>query len=178
MKCAACQTENNYNANFCKACGTAFTQAQKDEACSKTWIGKLNQIEDTISWLKLEKITGNPVFRALVLVVLIGMCIFNLLFKGNMSIILPSEDYQVTYIKNEKSYTLTTDLDVINLQLNLKQNVQLIVISTMLNNEVLDEKSYTLDDLISLEKAEDIYYIINIIYENKVDSATLYINKK
>lgn len=178
MKCAVCQTENNYNANFCKSCGTAFTQAQKDESYNNTWMGKLDQIENTISWLKLEKITGNPIFRALVLVVLIGLCVFNLLFRGNVSIILPSEQYQVTYIAKEKTYILNTDLDVIQLELNLKQTPQLIIVSTMSNDEILDETSYTLTDSISLVKDEDIYYILNLVYENTVESVNLHINEK
>ena len=164
MKCSCCSTENNYNANYCKACGTAFSQNQKEESLKKTWIGKLNQVEDLLKWIKLDKITGHPITKGAVLLILLGTCLFNIFFKTNDFIIQETSEYQLQYNIEKNEYYLFTDLSQISLQLKLKENAKTITIKTVKDNEQIEETTYSLTDSISLVNEENTVYVIHISY--------------
>ena len=174
MKCTVCQTENNYNANYCKVCGSAFTEKQKEDALNQTWIGKLNRIEDTISWLKLDKITGHPIFRILVLVCLALMLLSNVFFKNDDLILLPTEEYQVQYNAKENEYVLITDYNAVSLKLSLKQEPESIdIIAIDSNDVVIEDYSFQFTDSITLTNQKEISYIICIIYPDSNESFTV-----
>lgn len=173
MKCTVCQTENNYNANYCKSCGSAFSEKQKEDALNKTWIGKLNQFENLISWLKLDKITGHPVFRILVLVCLSLMLLSNVLFK-NDTLLLPTEEYKVSYNAKANEYVLLTDLDSISLKLSLKQEPDSIEITALdTDGAMIETNSYAITDSILLTNQKEVSYIIHIIYPNSTETCTV-----
>ena len=46
MKCKNCNTDNLLKANYCKHCGTAFTQQEKDDARKASVVGRLEQAEE------------------------------------------------------------------------------------------------------------------------------------
>ena len=46
MKCTNCNTENLRKANYCKNCGQAFTQQEKDEARRRSVVGRLEKAEE------------------------------------------------------------------------------------------------------------------------------------
>ncbi len=175
MSC--CSTENNYNANYCKACGAAFSQKQKEEALKKTWIGKLNQIEDFIKWINLDKITGHPITKGAVLLVLLGTCVFNLFFKSDEFIIQETHEYQVQYNIEENEYYLFTNLSQINLQLKIKENAETITIQTYRENTFIEENTYSFNDSISLVNEENTAYFINISYPDDSDQFSVVLYK-
>ena len=96
MICKNCNSENLLKADYCRSCGSPFTQEEKEAARSKTLVGVLEKAEDLkdkadkiSDILSLKFITDN-VFVRLALLVL--PFIFTMLTTGGakgMGIFLP-----------------------------------------------------------------------------------------
>ena len=75
MKCKNCNTDNLLKANYCKHCGTAFTQQEKDDARKASVVGRLEQAEelkgkaDRISDILSMKFITDNIFVRIALIV-------------------------------------------------------------------------------------------------------------
>ena len=58
MICKNCQTKNIKKAQFCRHCGEAFTDEQRQEAYDRTIFGKIEKLEKWKGYVTLDFITG------------------------------------------------------------------------------------------------------------------------
>ena len=161
MKCKNCKTENILKADYCKACGSPFTQEEKDKAYNRTLFGIIDKIGDLKSYITLDFITGNRWFK---IVSLIGLILYSFLvlkINGNQLRILDSRDYDIEYNKTTKEYYLITDEKQIGLELYIPEkaeNIQVVTVDS--NDKVVNTASYKTTDQVTITYSTDKHYIV------------------
>lgn len=179
MKCIKCETKNITKAKYCKNCAYKFSKEEQKVARRKTFIGKIEILENAYEVCTLKKFTGHILFKiaSLLLVLFIGIsCWIN---DGIDLKLLDSENYDIEYNVNEKEYYLMTSDDKVLLNLYIPNRTEDIIITHYdVNNEKLEEEQYAPKDEIILEAKEKDYYVlkINSLCDDK-DSFKFYVLK-
>ena len=96
MKCLKCGYENPITAEYCHMCGTEFTEQQRQEAYDKTIYGKLDRLENLKGWADLSNITGNIIFRLIIIAGLAAMAFYNVTRNGTHLSIAKSSQYTLS----------------------------------------------------------------------------------
>ena len=176
MKCSKCGHKNLYQANFCEKCGSAFDDAYKEKAYSKTIYGIINKIEEIYSWLTLDVILGNKFVKIFLLVSLLFAVGNKVSENGNEFIIKDEKGYYVQYNQtNDEYYIVSKDYEV-NLALYIPKKVEnLIVNEYNMEHTLINSTTYTVEDAITLLNEQDRYYNIQANYENASDNLTVFV---
>ncbi len=166
MRCTRCGRDNPLSARFCAGCGAPFSEEERKAAYDRTIYGKLDRLKEAKSWITLEKITSNPLFRIRLLAVIILLGVMNGRNKGNVMRPLESEDYKVYYNRTSDDWFLSTEMDRVNVGIYLPGKPEGVTVKTIdRDSALLDEKEYSLSDDILLEKDEDNIYILEGRYD-------------
>lgn len=177
MKCIKCETKNITKANYCKNCAYEFSKEEQKAARRKTFIGKIEILENAYKVCTLKKFTGHILVKigSLLLVLFIGIsCWIN---DGLNLKFLDSDAYDIKYNTEEEEYYLITSNDKVLLNLYIPNRTEEILITHYdENDEKLEEDKYAPKDEIVLETKEKEYYVLNITYlHDKKDSFKLYV---
>ena len=86
MICQQCGKKNITKAQYCGSCGTAFSEEQRKKAYNRTIFGVIEKVEELKGYATLEAVTGHPVFRIAVLVLIWWRVCY---WDGPTAIILP-----------------------------------------------------------------------------------------
>jgi len=177
MKCIKCGTKNITKANYCKHCAYKFSKEEQKAARRKTFIGKIEILENAYKVCTLKKFTGHILFKiaSLLIVLFIGISYW---IKDGLDLkFLDSDDYSIEYNTLEKEYYLMTANDKVLLNLYIPNRTEKIMIMHYDENDnKLEEKKYAPKDEIILETKEKEYYVLNINYlHNDKDSFKLYV---
>ena len=161
MTCRECGHENLIKARYCSSCGTMFTEEERKAAWDATFWGKLDRLKEAKQWITLEKVTGNWIFRILVLAAIV---VFGLIAggsKGSSMMILESDDYAVRYNAELGEYYVFTEKDEVDLNLYLPGKPEGVkVTSVTLDSDELSEREYAVGDTITLERSAEVMYRI------------------
>lgn len=162
MKCSKCKCKNIIGANYCKKCGEKFSEEEKKGARRKTWVGKLELLEEAYAWCTLSKITGHIAFKIVSLLVVIFFGVYLLMSTGNQVKILASEHYKIQYNTKEQEYYLLVDDDKTNLSLYVPNTVSSLVISEfdVDNVEVSNMKYVNGEEVVLTINNSDEYYLL------------------
>ena len=184
MKCTNCNTENLRKANYCKNCGQAFTQREKDAAHSQSVVGKLEKVEEVKGKadkvkdiLSLSFITDN-VWVRLALIVL--PFVFSLVVGGGAKggdtmKIRDNGQYDVYYNTTTQEYFVEIDSGSVNLSLYVPKGTQQInVYFKESTGYEYQSGSYGLEDAITVNENTNGYYIIEAVMENGTQAITMY----
>lgn len=104
MKCEKCGQKNIKKAYYCKKCGEPFTEKERKKAEYKGFIGFIKRIEKWYNTCTLKVITDSLIFKMLLIILLLGIGIYNFTKTGNDLKINEDSSYQVTYNTKEKEY--------------------------------------------------------------------------
>lgn len=184
MKCTNCNTENLRKANYCKNCGQAFTQREKDAAHSQSVVGKLEKVEEVKGKadkvkdiLSLSFITDN-VWVRLALIVL--PFVFSLVVGGGAKggdtmKIRDNGQYDVYYNTTTQEYFVEIDSGSVNLSLYVPKGTQQInVYFKESAGYEYQSGSYGLEDAITVNENTNGYYTIEAVMENGTQTITMY----
>ena len=97
MKCVSCGSENQIKADYCKFCGEKFSEDTKKAAYGKTVYGRIDRFLEMKSWITLGKITGNPIVRILIILLLAVLVFVNIRANGSSLTIKDKSDYDLAY---------------------------------------------------------------------------------
>lgn len=177
MKCIKCETTNINKANYCKSCGYHFSKEEQEAAKSKTFVGKLEKLEDWYKKCTLKFITGHIAFKivSLLIVLIIGLSFF---FRfGSSFKILESDEYTIKYNANLNEYYLLTNNDQISLNLYKPNRLKALQIihQDLVNNETTTIEYHDGIDIILNVNGEYDEYILNGTYDKTNESIKLYV---
>lgn len=184
MKCTNCNTENLRKANYCKNCGQAFTQREKDAAHKQSVVGKLEKAEEVKGKadkvkdiLSLSFITDN-VWVRLALIVL--PFVFSLVIGGGAKggdtmKIRDNGQYDVYYNTTTQEYFVEIDSGSVNLSLYVPKGTQQINVYFKESTDYeYQSGSYGLEDAIVVNENTNGYYTIEAVMENGTQTITMY----
>ena len=160
MICKNCQTKNITKAQYCRHCGTAFTDEQRQEAYDRTIFGKIDKLEKWKGYITLDFITGHPIFKT---VVLVAILVWGLLLgrtNGNRMLVMESDAYQVQQHVVSGEYYVLTEQDGVSVSLYLPRQARSILLQAVVGYDVVEEQSFSPEEWPFLKSgAADFYYI-------------------
>lgn len=183
MKCSKCGCENLLKANYCCACGNAFTDEEKKSAREKALIGKVEKAEelkekvDKISdFLSMKFITDNIFVRiALIVVPFILSFVLSGGESGNTMKILESSEYEIYYNTTTMEYFIQMDGNSVDLMLYVPKSTETInIYFTNSSGYQYQQGSYSTNDAISVNENSDGYYTIEAIIGDETQSIKMY----
>lgn len=184
MKCTNCNTENLRKANYCKNCGQAFTQREKDAAHSQSVVGKLEKVEEVKGKadkvkdiLSLSFITDNVWVRlALIVIPFVFSLVVGGGAKGGDTMkIRDNGQYDVYYNTTTQEYFVEIDSGSVNLSLYVPKGTQQInVYFKESTGYEYQSGSYGLEDAITVNENTNGYYTIEAVMENGTQAITMY----
>jgi hypothetical protein len=184
MKCTNCNTENLRKANYCKNCGQAFTQREKDAAHSQSVVGKLEKVEEVKGKadkvkdiLSLSFITDNVWVRiALIVIPFVFSLVVGGGAKGGDTMkIRDNGQYDVYYNTTTQEYFVEIDSGSVNLSLYVPNGTQQInVYFKESTGYEYQYGSYGLEDAITVNENTNGYYTIEAVMENGTQAITMY----
>lgn len=178
MICKNCQTKNITKAQFCRHCGSAFTEQQRQEAYDRTIFGTVEKMEKWKGYLTLEVITGHPVFKTAVLVLILIWGLFLGRTNGNQMLILENEAYQVQQHAETGEYYVITGQDAVSLSLYLPRQTEQVTLLAMAEDQVIQEQTFAAEEQPVLEADAAEYYSIVADYGKKTETITVYLIKE
>lgn len=184
MKCTNCNTENLMKANYCKNCGQAFTQQEKDAARKTSVVGKLEKAEEVKGKadkigdiLSMKFITDNIFVRIAIIVApfILSLVIGGGSSSGNTMKIRDSGEYDVYYNTTTQEYFVEMDGSSVNLMLYVPKDTQQInVYFTESGGYEYQSGSYSVEDAITVNENSNGYYTIEAVMENDTQTVRMY----
>lgn len=175
MICNECQTKNITKAQFCSHCGNAFTDVERQQAYDKTIFGILDKLEEWKGYATLEFITGHPIFKTAVLVLILLWGLWLGRTNGNDMIILEGDTYRVQQNTENGDFYILTEDNQIPLNLYLPQQAQALQLQMVENDAVIYETSFTVEDEIHLDSTDQAHYLITANYGSYSEQITIYV---
>ena len=174
MKCLKCGYENPITAEYCHMCGTEFTEQQRQEAYDKTIYGKLDRLENLKGWADLSNITGNIIFRLIIIAGLAAMAFYNVTRNGTHLSIAESSQY--TLSRNGEEFYVTTDLDTVSLITYLPKEAETITVHQIENGLPKQVITQAPSEPITVTKTDTGYYTIRADYtDEKWEQLTVFV---
>lgn len=179
MKCKKCKTNNITKAIYCKKCGNEFLEDERKKARRKTFIGKIERIEDIYNTITLSKITSHILFKIFTILIVLGIGIYFWISNGISLKLLNSEYYDIKYYEKEHEYYLVTEFNEVTLNLYIPNRLQNInIIHYNKDGQKIEENTYLKDEEIILYVSNEDYYVIDSLYlKNKKEEIKLYVLK-
>ena len=177
MVCSNCGMNNVMKARYCRDCGTPFSEEKRQEVYNDSIWGKLDKLLKFKDILDLSIITGNPIFRAvviIVLLVLVGIRIYNngahLRFEG-------SSDYEIQYNEELNEYYLLTSLDAVEVDFYVPRQAEEVTLWTYTATaDPTPELILETGSVITLLPSDDIaYYVVEAGYEQGSEELKFYL---
>lgn len=178
MKCIKCKTNNINKANYCKNCAYKFSEKEQKIAKRKTFIGKIEMIEDFYNVCSLKVVTDHILFKIATIILVLGIGIYFWITNGTNLNLLESDNYKIQYNEKKSEYYLIGKEEEIPLDLYVPEKSKEIIVKHYdKDNNIINEDKYSKTDNITLEiNSNKDYYVIESIYENNnLDQIKLYV---
>ena len=175
MICRNCRKRNIIKAQFCRNCGSAFTDAERQKAYDGTIFGKIDKLEKWKGYITLDPIIGHPIFKTAVLVLIL---IWGLLLgrtNGDKMLILESEAYRVQQHTTTGTYYILTEEDSVSVSLYLPRQADTVQLQAIVDGQVIQEQSFTAEEQPRLECGAVEYYYIPANYGDDTERITVYL---
>ncbi len=171
MNCKNCNHKNIISASYCVNCGAPFTKEEKENAYNKTIYGKIEKLEELKGYITLEAITGHPVFRIaiIVLILIVGLLVGRP--HGNNMAIMENEAYTVSQNEENGEFYLLTKQEEVGVSLYLPQEAESITVLTPEGETEIIE----VGDSIVLATNYEEPYTIGADYGKKTESINVYV---
>lgn len=178
MICKNCQKNNITRAKFCRDCGTAFSEEQRQKAYERTIYGKIDKLEKWKGYITLDFITGNPIFKTLVLAAIL---VWGLLLgrpDGDRMMIQESEAYSVQQHATTGDYYVMAKQNSVSVSLYLPRKAESLQLQAMAGGKVAKEQSFAAEEQPHLECGAAEYYYIIADYGNDTERITVYLMRE
>lgn len=175
MICEQCGKDNITRAKYCNGCGAEFPEKQREQAYNKTIFGKIEKLEKLKGFVTLEAITGHPVFRVAVLVLILVAGILLGRPHGNRLTILESDAYQVQQEIQTGDYYVLTDSDSLVLELYFPRKVEAVTVGQYRGEQLVSERRFSAEEAITVEKSHERSYVVEADYGDGTESIILYV---
>ena len=175
MICNQCGKDNITRAKYCIGCGAEFPEEQREQAYNKTVFGKIEKLEKLKGFVTLEAVTGHPVFRVAVLVLILVAGILLGRPHGNYLTILESEAYQVQQETQSGEYYVLTESDSLVLELYFPRKVEAVTVRQYRGEALVSEQDFSADEAIQVEKSHERRYVVQADYGEDTESIILYV---
>lgn len=173
MKCSKCHKKNIREANYCKYCGKAFTDTEKERAAHSGGMRFVNVFQklkklDEIRTLSIIK--DNVIVKIVVLVIVLGIGIYNIITMGGDLKVLDNKIYDVKYNDKTSEYYVLLDKDnrdniiEVSLDLFIPNHIKKLNFAYYDEaGELINENQYDKDDklMVSANRLKDNYYIVS-----------------
>lgn len=172
MHCPKCLKYVPYGAKYCQSCGEAIPTDERSNAYKKTIWGKLQRIEDWYKTLALKKITDSVIFKVLILLIILGIGLFNVYRNGTQLKIMDSDMYNVQYNTALEEYYILTDADEVVLNLYIPKKTEGLLLTgydesgNVLEKRTLTASDYEKTDVLRVRKDEYAYLTLDAAKEN------------
>lgn len=175
MRCVKCGQDNLLQANYCCKCGCAFTEEEKQAAYDKTIYGILDKIEDLWATIKLDKITGNLVFRIAVLVLIAVVGIASSGRTGTDFAVLDGKTYDVQYNQRSGEYYILSPEQVVQAELYIPGEPESLTLNCLdVADTVVESMTYSLDEGIALDISDRVHYQLVANYADHTDTIVIF----
>lgn len=167
LKCPKCFYSSPLRANYCKNCGSKFTQEEKDKIYAKTIYFKLDKLKEWWDHITLSTITSHPFFRGAVIGLILGYGLANLLFMGSDFSINENNNYKVVYNQKAKEYYLIAKKDISRVPVDLyipKRLDNLYILHYREDGVLLEKQKYNPKKPFSLTTYDEDYFIFDASY--------------
>ena len=145
MNCEKCESPLTYGAKYCNTCGEKVPDGAYEAEYNDTIWAKIDKIKDEYDSLAFKKITGNIVFKIIVLVVVVGYFFFAM--YGNLNGIRLKENkaYTISYNTELDEYYISLNSAKAKLEMYAPIGTDKLVFTAMVNGKVADEKTFTIE---------------------------------
>lgn len=175
MICKECHAKNITKAQYCQQCGNPFSEEERSAAYDKTVFGFIHKLETWKGYVTLDFITDHPIFKTVVLVLILVWGFFLGRSNGKEMLILESETYQVQQNVSSGDFYILTDETQVPLKLYLPQKATSLVLQAIEADAVVQETAFTAEDAILLETTDTAHYILTADYGRRSDCITVYV---
>ncbi len=143
MNCEKCETPLAYGTKYCNTCGEKVPKGTDDAEYNDTVWAKIDKVKDEYDSLMFKKITGNIVFKIVVLLAVLGYFFFTM--YGHLSGIRLKEnsDYTISYNTELDEYYISPKGAKANLEMYAPVGTDKLVFTAMIGEEKADEKNFT-----------------------------------
>ena len=174
MICKECQAKNITKAQFCQHCGSAFTDEDRQNAYDRTIFGMIDKLEEWKGYATLEFITGHPVFKTAVLVLILLWGLWLGRSNGNAMTILEGDTYRVQQNTDNGDYYILTEENQVPLNLYLPRQADLTL--QVWNADTMESQyTFAVEDEILLEVDTSMFFIIEADYGQQYQQIKLYV---
>lgn len=175
MICKKCQTKNITKAQYCRHCGSTFTEEERQKAYDRTVFGVIDKLEKWKGYITLEFITGSPIFKTVVLLAILVWGFFLGRTNGDRMLILESDAYRVQQNVNSGEYYVLTEQDSVSLDLYLPRQAEAVQLQAFIDGTVVLEQSFTGEEQPRLDCGAAEYYHICADYGDSTERITVYV---
>lgn len=180
--CEKCKTPFPYGAKYCVNCGEKIPKEAHEEEYKDTIWAKFDKVKDEYDKFFLKKITGNIVFKTVVMLAVVGYFFFTL-YGNFMGVRLEkSEAYTIQYNEQADEYYIHMKNDVSKLELYIPIGTEKIVFQEV-KNEIENTTEYSPDEYeakgysISADKHD--YILVDAVRKDKtIDSVKVVVMGK
>lgn len=145
MKCKECGFETNYGAKYCNNCGADLKEVNENVYKRTVW-GYADRFLDWYDALTLKKITSNIIFKIVVLVLVLGIGIFNAYSSYANIRLLKSDSYEIEYDKGNDFYYIVTPEEEVNILLYIPKNAEKVIVRGITDGQEVVETEFLPDD--------------------------------
>ena len=180
MKCSHCTADNLLMANYCCACGAAFTDAERKAAYDQTVYGQIDKARRVKDIVTLEIITGSRWFKILTLLVILALGIW-LRMSGVGALRLETgSGYRLEYLKETDAYYVISEADAVDLRLVVpNRTTELSAEEYDAGGTLLSQRSCSADAGVSLEVSGTAHYVLRSYRgEKATGSLTVYVYRE
>lgn len=178
MICKNCQKNNITRAKFCRDCGTAFSEEQRQKEYDRTIYGKIEKLEKWKGYVTLDFITGNPIFKTVVLAAILVWGLFLGRTNGDQMLIQESEAYRVQQHASTGDYYVLTPENSVSVSLYLPRKAESLQLQAIVDGQVAKEQSFTAEEQPHLECGAAEYYYITADYGDDTERITVYLMRE
>ena len=146
MKCKKCGYELNYGAKYCNSCGEEIPKSAYIEDYNKTVWGVADKFLDWYDKLTLKKITENIIFKIVILLLVLGIGIFNAYSSYANIRLLKSESYEIEYDRKEDFYYIVTPDAEVTISVYIPKNAEKVIVYGITNDEEITQTEFLPDD--------------------------------
>ena len=145
MNCEKCEAPLSYGTKYCNTCGEKVPKGAYDAEYNDTIWAKIDKVKDEYDSLAFKKITGNIIFKIVVLLVVVGYFFFAM--YGNLNGIRLKENkaYTISYNTKLDEYYIYPNGAKANLEMYAPIGTDKLVFTAMTGGKIADEKTFTVE---------------------------------
>ena len=172
MICNTCKHNNITKAMYCENCGAAFSDKEREQAYNKTIYGRIDKFEQFKGYVTLEAITSHPVFRIIVLVLILAVGLLVGRPHGNAMTILKNDAYTVAQNSQTGEYYLLTQDEQVAVDLYLPKKAEQLTVRQDDDTATTRTLDLTTDEALVLTANAQAAYVLEADYG---ESITVYV---